>query len=682
MAEEEEEDEFTILSGSREENKLNEDPKNEIQENAKQFANVFLQINLLAGDLLTETTQANAEYKSEPKVTTATPQNPLARAEFKIIGYETENPNRESTSIGAHNLDHNDTLIQLIETKEIAETANIVENASIIYTHYENMSLSDTILGDGEKVVMAAIFDFDEGIKENDLVFPNAKSFTGTRIDEYLANIACTPGSAPWNIGAVASWFLDAQVELPPGMNSNATGPDAKYQRSTAQGWYNWAVSRMLFSTTPTIGAAVLVGKTTVKKNKEIVLTPTNVIGIVQNITQDGKIVVLGATSYILPKYAINPTEDQIRAASTLNEADRKDIDTQILEFAAAFISNHEGFLSYAMWDCDNWRIGFGSGRICRKNPNGPPHFILPLNSDYTQQPIGWLDSERTQLKTQYIASEAIDIKFNDPSPKGNPMVYPFYPNTQDGTKPFIKKKLYGGAQNGVEVIQTMWKPASKPEIITEAEATFDIQLRLEEFLNDLKSTSTSDKNKFTDEELAYIYKNHPYWLVTLIDIRYGFGENGRNKYKFIPKAKEAVKAKNPQIFYDHLVLNEGSDKGKTDITFGRIPRAYDQLLLAKGLWLTAKEKPFPHINKKNYPKEISTPISPDDAINTAEYMNNFYSKTPLLGMKLTQVTVNPTEIIGYVVAVSKEHWQQFIKQQIIGTTELPAEENPPLGAA
>jgi len=671
---EEEEDEFTILSGTREQNKLAEDPKNEIQENAKQFATVSLRINLRADDLEDTTTELNGEYKAEPKQSTLPPQNPLARDEFIIKGYYTENQNFESTSIGMHSLDHNDNEIQLIETKEIAATANIVEDAKIIYTHYENLSLSDTILGDGEKVVMAAILDFDDGVKENDLVFPNAKSFTGVRIDEYLTNIACTPGSAPWNIGAVATWFLDAGVDTPPGMNPNATGTDAKYQRSTAQGWYNWATDTMRFSTTPIIGAAVIVGKTTVKKNKEIVLTPTNVIGIVQNINQDGKIVVLGATSYILPKYTVNPNEDQIRSAITLNEADRKDIDTQILEFATAFISNHEGFISYAMWDCDNWRIGFGSGRIVKKKSDGTP-LIIPLNSDYTRQPIGWEDAEKTIIKTQYITNSAINIG-QDPSSKNNPMVYPFYPDPQTGEKPFLTTKLFGGPYNGKEVVTTMYKPKDKPEIITITDAMFDLQVRLKEFLNDLKSTDASDKNKFTVEELSYIYKNHPYWLVTLIDIRYGFGQRGIAKYKFIPAAKEAANAKNPQIFYDRLVFNDG----KTDVTFGRISRANDQSLLARGLWLTNKSNPFPYIkNKSNYPKEISTPIGPDDVINVSEYMNNFYTKTSLLGMKLTQVTVNPTEIIGYVGAFTKENWRQYLKSSII---DLPAEENPPSGVA
>ena len=670
MAEEEEEDEFTILSGSREVNKLNEDPKNEIEENAKQFAIVSLQINLRENDV-TEVRELNGLYASGPPFLPPPPQNASnPYAEFTLKSYYNENPHALSTSVAFLNVDFNRTgKLQLTNTTEVAATANIVENDIVLFECYEDIELSEAILGTGRKVVNFAAIDFDQDVKETDLVFPNTKSFTGTRINEYLSNIACTPGSTPWNIGAVATWFLAAGAALPTGMTTTATGNNATYQRSTAAGWYNWARHTYRFSTTPTIGAAVLVGKTTIK-NKKPVIIPTNVIGIVQHINLNGTIVVLGATSYILNKYTIPPTEDQIRAA--IAAAPVPDIDNQILAFAAAFIARHEGFVANAMWDCNNWRLGAGSERICRKKPDGSA-LIIQLNSDYTQQPIGWKNTEKTILEFKSIASIAV-TPGKAPDSTSNPMVYPYYPNPQKGPD-FIKEDLVGpGAAQllaysppkATRVIKTMWHPpvvTKSMELITQEDAFFDLQTRLVEFLEVLKSTSETDKTKFTPVELEYILKKHPYWLVALLDVEYSFGPpKTRNKFKFIHKAKEAAKKDNPDIFYDYLVFNEGPGKGKTDVTYGRIQSALDEVTVAKGLWLTSPN-PFPDIKREYWPKEISPPIGPDDVINTAEYMNNFYSKTPLLGMKLTQVTVNPKDIIGYVIAATDEDKEAAITQ-------------------
>ena len=651
MAEEEEEDEFTILSGSREENKLNEDPKNEIQENAKQFSVISLQINLLENDVQEVKIELNGRHTAEPPQSTPPPQNPSARAEFVIKSEYTENPHASSTSVGFLNVDFNTTgNLQLTNTTDVATTANIAENDIVLYESFEDIELSETILGTGRKVVVAAAIDFDAGVKETDIEFPKTKSFTGPEINEYLTNIACTPGSAPWNIGAVATWFKAAGAELPNGMTPTATGPTARYQRSTAQGWYNWARSTYRLSKTPAIGAAVLIGKTTIK-NKTPVTTPTNVIGIVQHINpKDGTIVVLGATPYKLPKYVV---------------------DTQILAFAAAFIARHEGFVAYAMWDCDNWRIGAGSGRICKKNPDGTP-LIIELNSDYTQQPIGWQDTERTILKYLEIGETAITVSAA-PDSNSNPMVYPRFPTTQKGL-PWVTTDLVGIGKTQLQakskattVTKAMWKPpvvTEKMELITQEDAFFDLQTRLVEFLDVLKQTSDTDKTKFTTFELEYILKKHPYWLVALLDVEYSFGPpRTRNPYRFIHKAKEAAKKDNPDIFYDYLVFNEGPGKGKTDVTYGRIQSALDEVTVAKGLWLTTPD-PFPKIKKEYWPKAISTPIDPNGEINVSEYMNNFYNKTTLLGMELTQRIVNTKDIIGYVIAATEEDKKSMITQR------------------
>ena len=699
MAEEEEEDEFTILAGSREENRLNEDPRNEIEENARQFANVFLQINLIENDIRELTNDIAAVYTSEP--ITGRPEvndGTTTNNEFRIVSYHDENPYSESNSKGLHVLDLSVfSSDQLKNTTDIEDTKNIVNNEIVSIEHFEEIKSTSTFLSRGLKVVEAAVIDFDQDVKETDIVFPKTKSFTGPKIDEYLTNIACTPGSAPWNIGAVATWFKTAEAGLPTGMTPTATGDKAKYQRSTAQGWYNWALNTKRLSKTPLIGSAVLIGKSVLKKGtKNPIVTATSVVGIIQHITNKGEIVVLGAEPYKIDRYAVSPTEAEIK--TEIANTPSTELDDKILKFAAAFITCHEGFIPFAMWDCQNWRIGVGSGRICLKNPNTPngkPAIRINLPGDYSRQPIAWLNADRTATNGVYFKFKEIGntavTPGPEPNPSNNPMVYPLYPTTQKGP-PWATASLddNAGPKAGQHPINTMWCPETcrgkvDPALvlITKEEALLDLEIRLEENLAALKTTSPTAAGKFTEAELLYIQTKHPYWLATLIDVQYCGGPGFLINNGFIKYAKKAAKADNPDIFYRHLTGETVDNGRKKDAHYiGREPRAEAERSLASGKYLTS-ENPFRGKFKKDeWPKEITQPVNPNDVVNVDEYMKNFYFTHPLIGMRLKQSTVNPTEIIGYVVAANEEEVTGLINLNRNIVTGSAGDPNQPVNVA
>ena len=151
----------------------------------------------------------------------------------------------------------------------------------------------------------------------------------------------------------------------------------------------------------------------------------------------------------------------------------------------------------------------------------------------------------------------------------------------------------------------------------------------------------------------------------------------------FIKYAKKAAKADNPDIFYRHLtgetVVN-GIQLNKHYV--GREPRAEAERALASGQYLTTA-KPFRGKYKKEmWPKEITQPVNPNDVVNVDEYMKNFYFTHPLIGMRLKQSTVNPTEIIGYVVAANDEEVTGLINLNRNIVTGSAGDANQPAGVA
>jgi len=73
-------------------------------------------------------------------------------------------------------------------------------------------------------------------------------SRTGPRIDVYLQNINCRPTLGDWGNGAVATWYKEAGLPLPPADSSSANG------------WYVWAKKTNRWIATPVVGAVAVYG--------------------------------------------------------------------------------------------------------------------------------------------------------------------------------------------------------------------------------------------------------------------------------------------------------------------------------------------------------------------------------------------------------------------------------------
>ena len=121
----------------------------------------------------------------------------------------------------------------------------------------------------GIKIALAAQKDFADGVKEDPIAPGKKFSFKGTRVNEYLATIKCSPGMAPWSTAAIATWFKTAGAEIP---TENA---------SLAQGWYDWAVKTKRLSSTPVIGAVILYGTKVVDPTTNVVKVTANQLGCV-----------------------------------------------------------------------------------------------------------------------------------------------------------------------------------------------------------------------------------------------------------------------------------------------------------------------------------------------------------------------------------------------------------------
>lgn len=141
---------------------------------------------------------------------------------------------------------------------------------------------SDATLSLGAKVANAAIKDYNDKVRENPIKAGKKFSMTGPRVDAYLKVIHCDPGK-PWALAAVAAWFKESGAEIPTGKGQ------AEDAVSAAKGWVAWAKKTQRFSTTPTIGAAIVYGVKTVN-----IETPTH-LGCVVQVIDGGRVLSIEA---------------------------------------------------------------------------------------------------------------------------------------------------------------------------------------------------------------------------------------------------------------------------------------------------------------------------------------------------------------------------------------------------
>ena len=108
-----------------------------------------------------------------------------------------------------------------------------------------------------------AVKDFELPVLENPIVYPAIVSYTGPRIDVYLATVKCRPGKSEWNTGAIATWWKEAGAELPSGKTKN----NKDVVINSCQSWFNWAQETNRLSETPDIGTIAVYGTKTKKKS-------------------------------------------------------------------------------------------------------------------------------------------------------------------------------------------------------------------------------------------------------------------------------------------------------------------------------------------------------------------------------------------------------------------------------
>ena len=182
----------------------------------------------------------NVESISDPEV-----------YEFVPVAVETKTPN------------------VITEGKTLAKSAAI--NLTTTITH------DDATLSLGAKVANAAIKDYNDKVRENPIQPGKKFSMTGPRVDAYLKVINCDPGK-PWGVAAVAAWFKESGAEIPTGKGQ------AEDAVSAAKGWVAWAKKTKRFSTTPTIGAAIVYGVKTAN------IESPNHLGCVVQVIDGGRV--------------------------------------------------------------------------------------------------------------------------------------------------------------------------------------------------------------------------------------------------------------------------------------------------------------------------------------------------------------------------------------------------------
>ena len=147
------------------------------------------------------------------------------------------------------------------------------EDVSNIDKNLLIFDVSNESIDPGIKAAQIAIKDI--GVKED---FPGSR--TGVRINQYLQNVGCRPGLGEWSAGAIATWYKEAGLPIPPTNASSATG------------WYNWAKKTNRWFETPIIGSVVVYGTLDYDYDKDEDVYNAHHLGLVVQIIEQDNIII------------------------------------------------------------------------------------------------------------------------------------------------------------------------------------------------------------------------------------------------------------------------------------------------------------------------------------------------------------------------------------------------------
>ena len=574
-----------------------------IEANANQFKYILLESNVLKDDIKEiYNVEAYASHEDEDGQLVRDYDNDidelLAQEDREyVIRHSDEHSNigDDDTQASSGATSNSTSVSTAIDhsNNEVAKAIHPIAAAEVFTRNY----LLPTDLKDlGIKVVEQALKDFRAGVEEDPIKFPNKTSYKGPRVNEYLQTIACTPGTTPWGTGAVATWFNEVAAELPPGMDTAAA---TKYQRSSIAGWLNWARDTNHFALSPIIGAAVVIGTKVAKTHKnnkaKLIEEVPIALGICQAVLETGAVVCLTTENYTVKEYEILPTQSEID--SYLAENPAPFTDDLIYKSAYDLLVIREGFYPYPYWDIANWRIGYGSSTLTLKDKT--TKISLPGDKNYL--PIGVNGTAVETMELKKVASNPPVLGAD-----GKPIL-----NT-----PVVER--YGTAKsNGY-----MWLPTNKlsnktafikPSItIDRDQAGYDLERRAKEFyIKQVKSFFTEEQKEFYG----------PYVLAALTSMAYNYGSlpsAGLARAAILSGFTANPKTKSNLIKY----IRDRTGKGDE-----RKDRAIFEANWASQPW--------------------TDPTIPGQTTTV-----NIPGKT---GVRLAQVFVNPTKILGYILPKALE---------------------------
>lgn len=147
------------------------------------------------------------------------------------------------------------------------------EDVSSIERNLLIFNVSKDSLEAGIKAAQIALNDI--GVKET---MPGSK--TGTRVDQYLQNVGCRPTLGEWASGAIATWFKEAGLPIPPKDSSSATG------------WYVWAKKTNRWFETPVIGSVAVYGTEEYNYDTDTKVYNVHHLGLVIQVEEEDNTVV------------------------------------------------------------------------------------------------------------------------------------------------------------------------------------------------------------------------------------------------------------------------------------------------------------------------------------------------------------------------------------------------------
>jgi hypothetical protein len=194
-----------------------------------------------------------------------------------------------------------------------------------------------------------------------------------------------------------------------------------------------------------------------------------------------------------------------------------------------------EGFISEAMWDVNNWRIGHGSGRI---HLASLPDWIINLNNKIIHRPVK-LDIRPGPPKKPYLS-------FQDAYSKPKPWLEQIYLDDRgkainDGAVDPVSKLPLSGSQLKYMYHASTSRKSNSPSggkwkenvyeanLITIADATFELKSRITyETYKDTKQAvlKATQKAGLNWTEADWDNLNYGWWVVCM-NMSYGYGTNG-----------------------------------------------------------------------------------------------------------------------------------------------------------